>query len=825
MKIDLHLYSKLSKRPSIWLLKKIGCAESYAEPAELYRIARSRGMDGVTITDHNAIEGALEIAHLPGAFVSCEVTTYFPDDNCKLHVLVYGISEEQFREIDKLRANVFELVSYLREEGIFHALAHPFYAVNDRLTVERVEQCVLLFKYFELNGDQAAEVNEAIRRLFSRIPISEIERMSNVHGLEPGFDEPWRKVFIGGSDDHSSLNVANTFSQVENASSVSEFFRGIERGEVSVEYYKPPDPLLMAHNIYGVAYQFYGRKFSPGRMREYSLILRFLDGMLRAEPLKETSFLKRVYFKFKRQVNPPPEPPGKATLSELIQYEAQKKISSDPELSRLLDEGESSSSETHKEWFGFVSQVSDRISGRLARDFRDRLSGANPLEMFGALGGAGALYATLAPYFISYSLYSRGIRFAETVEKRFHGDATKRVEPKVVVFTDTFDEINGVARTWNKNVRLAARSGKKLTVVTCSSAGGREEAGPGVKYFKPVEVFETPEYPEQKLFIPPFLEMLRYCYENNFTHVHGATPGPLGLAALAAARLLKLPFYTTYHTSVPEYALYLTGDRSVEDLLWRFIVWFYDQSDLIFSPSLATSRGLVSHGVPEYKLRLMPRGVDAEAFTPARRREYPGLPAGKRLLYVGRVSREKNLELLGKAFKMLSAAEKEARLVVVGDGPYLKEMKREMEGYPCFFTGYKEGEELASIYASCDLFVFPSATDTFGNVVLEAQASGLPVIVTDKGGPKENLLPERTGLVVEANDAGALFQASRRLLASPERAEEMGRNARLYAETRSFDKAFNRYWDLYKTSPPNAFPKKDSQSGDENGSESLIKTA
>ncbi len=124
---DLHVHSRYSDRPSEWLLRRIGSAECYTTPQEVYRRAKAAGMDFVTISDHNCIEGALEIAHLPDTFVSCEVTTYFPDDNAKFHLLVTGISEAQFAEIDCLRVDIRELRDYLVAEDIVHSLAHPLF--------------------------------------------------------------------------------------------------------------------------------------------------------------------------------------------------------------------------------------------------------------------------------------------------------------------------------------------------------------------------------------------------------------------------------------------------------------------------------------------------------------------------------------------------------------------------------------------------------------------------------------------------------------------------------------------------------------------------
>jgi glycosyltransferase involved in cell wall biosynthesis len=348
-------------------------------------------------------------------------------------------------------------------------------------------------------------------------------------------------------------------------------------------------------------------------------------------------------------------------------------------------------------------------------------------------------------------------------------------------------------------VREALRSDKKYTVLTCDVEDHSLEEG--VRNFKPIGVYQLSVYPEQKLFYPPFLEMLNYCYEQGFTHIHSATPGPLGLAALAIARILKLPFVGTYHTALPQYARYLTDDGSIEDLMWHYIVWYYDQMDLVYVPSGATAKELTDKGVNPLKIRLFPRGVDVDRFHPCKRNGiFDGQckhPDGLRLLYVGRVSKEKNLEILVNVFKELEQHGHKTNLIVVGDGPYRSEMEMALQDSSCIFTGYLEGEKLAAAYASCDLFIFPSTTDTFGNVVLEAQAAGLPVVVTNCGGPQENMLPGITGLVVDGNDERGLLEALRRFIHDPHAVKVMGRAAREYMENRSFKNAFSEAWQLY----------------------------
>ena len=367
-------------------------------------------------------------------------------------------------------------------------------------------------------------------------------------------------------------------------------------------------------------------------------------------------------------------------------------------------------------------------------------------------------------------------------------------------FTDTFYEINGVALSLKSQMESARQIGKDYTIITCDTK--KRPAQPGIKTFSPIGVLQLPEYREQKLFHPPFLEIIDYCYLRNFTHIMAATPGPLGLTAMAVARILQLPLWGTYHTALPQYAQYLTEDPMIVQLMWKYMVWFYNQMDLVFVPSRSTAEELQQKGVNGDKLRIFPRGVDLQLFHPTKRNGFLEsrfqVKDETKLLYVGRVSKEKNLEILVRVFKSLIQDHSGLHLVVVGDGPYLEEMQQELAGTPCTFTGYLQGEDLAAAYASCDLFLFPSTTDTFGNVVLEAQASGIPVIVTDFGGPQENLIPGKTGLVIRGDSEESLLGAIHSLLAQPERLKDMGLTARCYMEERSFDAAFQATWRLFE---------------------------
>jgi glycosyltransferase involved in cell wall biosynthesis len=224
--------------------------------------------------------------------------------------------------------------------------------------------------------------------------------------------------------------------------------------------------------------------------------------------------------------------------------------------------------------------------------------------------------------------------------------------------------------------------------------------------------------------------------------------------------------------------------------------------DTIYVPSQATGNEIVAKGLTASKITLYPRGIDIQRFHPAKRNGFLKhrlkIENAVTMLYVGRISREKNLPLMVDVFKALMSNHAELHLVLVGDGPWRTEMQQALTGLPCTFTGYLTGNDLPVVYASSDLFVFPSNTDTFGNVVLEAQASGIPVIVSNQGGPHENMQPGQTGLLVTENSVKAWVEAIEILLENPEKRRRMGSNARKLMENRSFEEAQIQTFEMYK---------------------------
>ncbi len=802
MKVDLHLHSRHSARPTQWFLQKMGSPESFTDPQAAYHLARSRGMDLVTISDHDTLAGSLEIAHLDGVFLSEEITAFFPEDKGKIHILALDINEAQHEEIQRRRENVYHLADYLHQQGIAHSVAHPLCDTNHCLHLEHVEKMLLLFSHFEQNGARNPCQNRILAEILGSLTPEAMERLANKHDLAPRGERPWLKTLTAGSDDHSGLDVARSYTLAPAAEDKDSFLRELRQGRVLAEGV-PASPRSLAHNLYGIAYQFFKSEFKLQRYVHKDFLLRFADAALslpdkddRSAPVRGLDFLLRRASSLL--------PRRRATsLSGLLQREAHRVLAADPSLREAVRNPGSEPWELEEKWFTFAAEVSDRVIRSFASSLGEHMSRAQIFTIFDSLGSTGSVYTLLGPYFFSYYLFTKDREFSRACREHFLGDnessrdesSRDEASPSTALFTDTFLDTNGVAEALQSQLQIARQLDRDITVLTCSE---EKDSGESVK-FPSVGSFELSERPGLAIHYPSFLRILDYCHREGFTRIHAATPGPMGIAALGIARALDLPVCATYHAAFPQRICELTGDTGLEEMAWKALVWFYNQMDTVYVPSQSAADKLVQKGVSKEKIRLFRRNIDIERFHPAKRNgfwKHRFRTEGKtiKLLYVGRISRQRNLELLVEAFRRVSRERDDVRLVVVGDGPYLERMREELQGTRSLFTGMLYGEELSQAYASSDLFLYPSSPDTLGHEVLQAQASGLPALVGDRGGAKENLIPNETGLVLPGNDSDAFADSILKLLDNPDRLAAMASRARRSLEHRCVDEDLLRTW-------------------------------
>lgn len=378
-----------------------------------------------------------------------------------------------------------------------------------------------------------------------------------------------------------------------------------------------------------------------------------------------------------------------------------------------------------------------------------------------------------------------------------HNNGKKLPNGKKVWATDTFTDVNGVAVVIKKMAEIGVKHHHDLVIVVSTNDPITDSHIP-VKNFKPVGDFKLPQNDTFTLAFPPFLEIVQFLEENEYTEVIISTPGTVGLTLLGAAKLLNLKVTMIYHTDFPGYVRYYTNDVSMEEIAWRFMIWFYDQADTVYVPSSHYKNQLVRKGIASSKMKMFPHGTDIESFNPNKRSATAfstyGLHQEKKVIYVGRVAKEKDLDILPEVWRLVQIEIPSAVLVIVGDGPYMNELKLQMKNYHVIFTGFMKGEALYQAFASSDVFVFPSTTDTFGNVVIESLASGCPAIVSNIGGPKDIVRHGVTGYVTEGKNPNSIANALIEILTNDEKRKNMSAAARSYAETQSWETIYMNFW-------------------------------
>ncbi|PTY01005.1 histidinol-phosphatase [Verrucomicrobia bacterium LW23] len=816
---DLHLHSRYSDRPSEWLLRKVGVPQSYSDPAALYQKLHAAGMTYKTITDHNRIEGCLEIAHFPDVFISEEVTTYFPD-GCKIHLLVWNITEEQHRDIQALRPNIYELAGYLRDNNIAHAVAHALVSLNQLLTIEHFEKLILLFKIFEGRNSNREPLAQTTAMLCLQALTSQhVEEMANRHDLAPTHAEPHNKILTGGSDDHGGLYVARTYTEVARTASsqgvhhgsavaIREFFEALQRGEAGA-IGPMGDPLSLSSSIYVTAFTYAEDKLKRTAPTSGGLMAKMAERFIAGQNPTAFSLTERIghiaealrtgkAFDFVK--------PGESTLAREI-----GSYFSNPEVKAALDKLIAAEPNAQRRSFRMASHLTNELSYKLWSQFLTRLHKGNLLDALQSISGLLPVGCAVLPYVMAFHQHAPDRKLLAAAARRMTGRLPSVLQnEKRAWFTDTLEDVNGVARTIRAMTLAAKKAGADLTVVTSRSEISIHDIP--IRNFPPVGEFEIPEYELQKLSFPPFLEMLDYLERGKFTEIIISTPGPIGMCAFASAKLLGLKVTGIYHTDFPQYARFLSDDAFVETITWGYMHWFYGQCDSVFVNSEFYRRCWIDRGIAPEKLRIFPRGLDTSNFSP---RHYdaafwtrrnaaaraaaggsppaPTLPQPPVLLYVGRVSKEKDLAFLAEVLIALKDKGRRFTMAVVGDGPYRQELQTLLPD--AIFTGVLTGKELGAAYASADLFVFPSTTDTFGNVVVEAMASGLPVAVSNIGGPRELVTTEREGRVLPARNVEAWVRGLEEMLATlPTRAAREVLAQKVHDE-RSWDRAFTTFWE------------------------------
>jgi glycosyltransferase involved in cell wall biosynthesis/predicted metal-dependent phosphoesterase TrpH len=724
---DLHCHSTASELAGLGVQRAVGLPECATPPEEVYALAKRRGMDFVTITDHDTIDGALELADRPDCFVSEELTAWFRDEPQAVHVLCYGVTPEDHAWLQAHNRDVELCASYLHEHEIACALAHPFYAVAEPLQPRHRRRLAELFPIWETrNGARPPELNTPAVMYI------------DTHG----------GTSVAGSDDHAGVDIGRTFTETPPAATPADFLEWIRLGETRA-CGDQGSAAKWAHAAIVLAARVVGRG----------------DGQA-PDPRAVLAIAQRVISEGHTGENGQGLGPGDARALLRAWLDS---IGLDVDERGLVERMQED---------GF----SHESLQRKARRRHERRLGSAVDELLAALLHDGDIGAGVRGLFEACTPaipYAPATAFLAKERSRLTARDAER-PPRVAIVADGVGGMHGVTHTLDE-IRDRGVPGFDVDVVgTDPNVDRRLPAVPDI---------DLPFYEGLKLGVPSLTAISETLGEGRYDLVHLCAPGPAGIGAALVAGVMGLPTLASYHTELAAYAKLRAGGQRLEAAMRMLLGAFYGRPEVVLAPSAAAARSLVELGVPRHRLARWERGVDLSRFSPEMRLA-DSLPGELTVLYAGRLSVEKGVDLLADAFLAAHGRDPRLHLVVAGGGPDEARLRMRV-GEAASFLGWLEGDELARAYASADMFLFPSSTDTFGQVILEAQASALPVVAVGEGGPAELIHNGRDGLLRPA-DADALAIALLELSNDPARRARLGAAGVEAAAGRGWERALEQ---------------------------------
>ena len=724
-RVDMHCHSTASQYSKLGVQRSLGLPECATPPEEVYELAKRRGMDFVTITDHDTIDGCLALADRPDCFVSEELTARFAGEPQAVHVLCYGITPGDHEWLQAHSGDVEACASYLHERGIACALAHPFFNVAAPLRRHHRRRLAELFPIWEVrNGSRAAELN---------MPAAVYVETHGGTG-------------IGGSDDHAGVDIGRTFTEVPAAATPEEFLAHLQRGDAEASG-EQGSAAKWAHAAMALA----TRALAVGGGPDAAAVLKMAERVIREGAAREGKIAADVG----------PED-ARALLDAWLDGMGLELRGR--ELIEYLQADDFSHADLYR-----------RARRRHDRGLRAAVQGGAEAVSTGDFQTAvNGLFAALVPAIP----YAPATAFLGAEKAKLRDRRGER--QRVAVIADGIGSMHGVTHTIEQ-IRERGVPGFEVDIVGTD---------PGVDRRLPAAAeLEIPFYEGMTLGVPGLPDLVETLAEGSYDLVHVTAPGPAGIAATLMSRITGVPLLASYHTEIATYAGMRSQDSTLEALTRAGLGAFYSAPAAVLSPSPSADASVAALGADPARIGRWERGVDLDRFDPAKA-DRDAFPGEIKVLYAGRLTREKGVDLLAETFLRAHEADSRLHLLLAGGGPEEAEL-RERLGERATFLGWLAGEDLPRAYASADAFLFCSSTDTYGQVILEAAASGLPIVAVAEGGPAALVENRHTGLLCRP-DADHLAGMLLQLASSPQLRRQLGEAGARAARERSWERSMSQ---------------------------------
>jgi glycosyltransferase involved in cell wall biosynthesis len=676
-----------------------------------------------------------------------------------VHVLCLGITPDDHDWLQAHNRDLQACAEYLHSNGIACSLAHPFYAVEAPLTPAHRKNLAELFPVWETrNGSRARELN-----MPAAIYIE-------THG----------GTGTGGSDDHAGVDIGRTFTETPPAATPEEFLLHIREGRAEARG-EQGSAAKWAHAAMGLATRaLLIKDTTPHETGCSSLRSEHprVNGVVR-EPDADAvlKMAERVMSEGDVRHGSLGNDLGPEDARALL-HAFTDAVGLEP--GRALIEFMQDDDFSHAELARKARRVHERRLREVVETTVESLKTEADSEDLAAraLTAGRDLFRAAIP----------AIPYAPAAA--FLGKEKGKLTPsegprRVALIADAIGGVHGVTHTIER-IRELGVAGYDVEVIGTDRHVDRR--------LPAVAEVEIPFYAGLEIGVPSLPAMVDVLAEGQFDAVHVTAPGPAGVIALLIARIMELPVLGSWHTELGAYAGLRSASPELEQGANFALAAFYGQCRRVLSPSPASDDSLAKLGIERSAIGRWERGVDTSRFDPGLRNPdaYPG---EVKVLYVGRQTKEKGVELLADSFLRAHEADPRLHLLLAGGGPE-EAMLRDRLGDRATFLGWLDGDDLPRAYASADLFLFCSRTDTFGQVLVEAGASGLPVVAVNEGGPASIVIDGETGRLCDP-DPGLIAAAVLQLTDSPAWRAKLGRQGLEAARARTWQAAMNQLAEGY----------------------------
>ncbi len=691
-KVDMHCHSTASERSKLGVQRSLGLPECATPPHEVYELAKRRGMDFVTITDHDTIEGCLELADRDDCFISEELTAWFPGEPRAVHVLCYAITPADHEWLQEHAFDVESCAAYLHEREITCALAHPFYSVEEPLEHSHRRRLAELFPIWEVrNGSRAPELN---------MPAGVYIDTRGGTG-------------IGGSDDHAGVDIGRTFTETPAAATPEEFLVNLRTADATAGG-DQGSAAKWAHAAIALG----ARAFAFGAPEGAEVSAG-------PDPAAVFRIVERVMREGGARRGTESDDLGREHARSLVgAWLAAMEIESGAELIEWMQADDFS----HTELARRARRVHERLLGEAV------VCGAEAVRGGDYAGAA----ARLLPACLPIVPHVTAAAFLASEKAKLVGSDGQA--PRIALFADGIGAMHGVTHTIEQ-IRERGVPGFDVEVIGTDPRVDRR--------LPAAAEAEVPYYEGLRLGFPDLSAVVGVLAEGRFDAIHLTSPGPSCIAAGLIAKVMGLPIVGSHHTDFGAYATLRTGDAALGQRVDFALGTLYRACSRVLSPGPDSDRALAALGIEPERIGRWQRGVDSFRFSPAKR-DPAALPGSLLVLYAGRLTKEKGVDLLAESFLRAREIDPRLHLLLAGGGPEEDEL-RACLGEHATFLGWLGGEELPRAYASADIFLFCSSTDTYGQAIVEAQASGVPVVAVGVGGPASLIEDRGTGLLCPAD--------------------------------------------------------------------------